>query len=92
MNNSLILNYIDRNINRLQALDYVLLGIAALAVLFVLFLAARGLYRLLQSKKRSMQGVLPSASLASQYRDLVRQASAERSLLERQASGGGESF
>jgi len=55
MYNSLILQYISRNMNKLQLLDYVLLGVVALAFLFALFSLFRQLYRLLTGRQGDFQ-------------------------------------
>lgn len=92
MYKSLILQYIIRNMNKLQPLDYVLLGVAALALLFALFLLFRGLYRLLTGKRSGLRGSLPSGLSASEHKDMFRQFKAERELLEQQVTSLSESF
>jgi len=92
MYNSLILQYISRNMNKLQLLDYVLLGVVALAFLFALFSLFRQLYRLLTGRQGDLRVILPSKSSASEQKELFWQFKAERELLEQQVSRLGESF
>jgi hypothetical protein len=91
MYKSLILQYINRNWNKLHPLDYVLLGVVGGSLLFALFLLFRRLYRLMTGKQRDLC-IMPSASSASERRILFRQFTAEREILQRQVSRLSESF
>ena len=93
MHQSLIINFLTRNVNKLQPLDYAILAVLGVALLVAVIVVFRLVLRAFSGRKRSSTGISATADEAVfADREVLKLFQVERQALERQVAVLDETF